>query len=125
MYIYIYIYISICYIYIYIYIGDPLRFINLGAKGVAAKNFGSFSQAHVHPVRIVRFHVTRLSPRVGLPRNLFLIGSLTAALRFSPRVGSEKTRILDCELGVHACIHVGTLCYIMFNYSILSYIILR
>ena len=37
----------------------------------------------VHPVRIARFHVTRLLPRVGLPRNLLLIGNLTAALRLS------------------------------------------
>ena len=39
--------------------------------------------ARIHPVRIARFHVPRFSPRVGLPRDLFLIGSLTAALRFS------------------------------------------
>ena len=32
---------------------------------------------------MARFHVTRFAPRVGLPRNLLLIGSLTAALRFS------------------------------------------
>ena len=37
----------------------------------------------VQPVRIARFHITRFSPRVGLPRSLLLIGSLTAALRLS------------------------------------------
>ena len=37
----------------------------------------------VLPVRITRFHVPRFVPRVGLPRNLFLTGSLTAALGFS------------------------------------------
>ena len=26
----------------------------------------------IHPVRIARFHVPRFSPRVGLPRNLFV-----------------------------------------------------
>ena len=39
--------------------------------------------ATLHPVPITIFSLTRLFPRVGLPRNLFLIGSLTAALRFS------------------------------------------
>ena len=37
----------------------------------------------VHPVPITRFSLTRLVPRVGLPRNRCLIGSLIAALRFS------------------------------------------
>ena len=37
----------------------------------------------LHPGRIARIHNPRFVPRVGLPRNLFLIGSLTAALRFS------------------------------------------
>ena len=27
------------------------------------------AEAVLHPVRIARFHVTRFSPRVGLPRN--------------------------------------------------------
>ena len=54
----------------------------------------------LHPVHIARIHYPRFVPRVGLPRNLCLIGSLTAALRFVPRVGYDKTRLLDCELGV-------------------------
>ena len=37
----------------------------------------------VYPVPITRFSLTIFVPRVGLPRNLCLIGSLTAALRFS------------------------------------------
>ena len=45
------------------------------------------SQLHMrsslHPVRIARIRCPRFVPRVGLPRNLFLIGSLTTALRFS------------------------------------------
>ena len=35
----------------------------------------------VHPVRIARIRLPRFVPRVGLPRNLCLIGNLTAALR--------------------------------------------
>ena len=30
------------------------------------------SSARIHPVRIARIHVTRFSPRVGLPRDLFV-----------------------------------------------------
>ena len=37
----------------------------------------------VHPVRITRIHVTRFSPRVGLPRKIDQIGTQTGALRFS------------------------------------------
>ena len=37
----------------------------------------------LHPVLITIFSLTILFPRVGLPRNLCLIGSLTAAPRFS------------------------------------------
>ena len=37
----------------------------------------------LHPVRIARIRCPRFVPRVGLPRNHLLIGSLTAALRFS------------------------------------------
>ena len=37
----------------------------------------------LQPVRIARIHCPRFVPRVGLPRNLFLIGSLTAAVRCS------------------------------------------
>ena len=37
----------------------------------------------IHPVRIARKHYPRVVPRVGLPRNCLLIGSLTAALRCS------------------------------------------
>ena len=41
------------------------------------------SHLDVQPVPITIFSLTRLFPRVGLPRDLCLIGSLTAALRFS------------------------------------------
>ena len=41
------------------------------------------SPIRIHPVPITRFSPTRFVPRVGLPRNLFLIGSSTAALRCS------------------------------------------
>ena len=37
----------------------------------------------LHPVRIARIRLPRFVPRVGLPGNRCLIGSLTAALRFS------------------------------------------
>ena len=37
----------------------------------------------VHPVPVTIFLLTQLFPRLGLPRSLFLIGRLTAALRFS------------------------------------------
>ena len=43
-------------------------------------------------VRIARIRRRRFVPRVGLPRNLFLIGSLMAALRFSKgRVRKDPT----------------------------------
>ena len=38
---------------------------------------------YIHPVAITKSSLTRLIPRVGLPRNRFLMGSLTAALRLS------------------------------------------
>ena len=34
-------------------------------------------------------------PRVGLPRNLFLIGSLTTALRFSQGLGPKRPESCD------------------------------
>ena len=37
----------------------------------------------IFPIRIARIHVTRFSPRVGLTRQIYLIGNLSAALRFS------------------------------------------
>ena len=45
--------------------------------------FEQMIRERVHPVRIARIHYPRFVPRVGLPRNLFFIGGLTAALRFS------------------------------------------
>ena len=39
--------------------------------------------ASSYPVRIVRIRLPRFAPRVGLPGDRFLIGSLTAALRLS------------------------------------------
>ena len=72
MYIYIYIYrykyIHICvYVCIYIYI-----YIHRESTATG-----------LHPVPITRLSLTRFVPRVGLHRDLFLIGSLTAALRLS------------------------------------------
>ena len=107
MYIYIYIYIYIYYryvlsqtIYIYIYIYIYLyKWTWRPARGHGGP---------VHPIRIARIHVTRFSPRVGLPRQIYLIGNLTAALRLS-KGWSEKTRILDCELGVCAQIRMHIL----------------
>ena len=37
----------------------------------------------LHSVRIARTHYPRFSPRVGLPRKIYMKGNLTAALRFS------------------------------------------
>ena len=109
-YIYIYIYLSLS-IYIYIYppvthvpgngkaagchreafgsVGAPPKML-LGCSGDSSGAFESHDllagmgySVPLHPVPITIFSLTRLLPRVGLPRNLFLIGSLTAALRFS------------------------------------------
>ena len=77
MYVCIYIYIHTC-AYIYIYIIIIL----------------------IHPVRKARIHYPKVVPRVGLPRNLSLTGSLTAALRFSKGWVRMITGILDCELGL-------------------------
>ena len=67
-------------------------------------------QTLLGPVRIARIHVTRFSPRVGLPRQLYLIGNLTAALRFAKgwvrkdanlgsRIGRTSTgRLTDVRL---------------------------
>ena len=71
----IYIYIHVClytciYTYTYIYIYTSL-------------SLSIYIYIYTHMYMCTIFHVTRFSPRVGLPRNLFLIGSLTAALRLS------------------------------------------
>ena len=94
--IYIYIYHYTCihiniYIYIYTY---TYTYIHIHTHAQHAH-----TSTHLHPVRIARIRLPRVVPRVGLPRNLFLIGSLTAALRFS-KGWVRQTRILDCELGV-------------------------
>ena len=52
----------------------------------------------LHLVRIARIHYPRFVPRVGLPRNLCLIGSLTAALRLSK--GWVRK---DANLGFYLC----------------------
>ena len=68
------------------YIHTYIHMSGFGSSRRAARSLRSGRGAGggcVDPVRIARIHVTRLSPRVGLPRNLFLIGSLSAALRFS------------------------------------------
>ena len=72
---------------------------NLSFIGSTLPGAASSPSRDLHPVRIARIRCPRFVPRVGSPRNLFLIGSLTAALRFS-KGWVRKTRILDCELGV-------------------------
>ena len=113
-------YTSIIYIYIYIFIvcsqyifaserWTPSE-IDLGlclavfAGSEGKKLFHRIGQ--IHPVRIARLRLPRFAPKVGLPRNRFLMGSLTAALRFSKgwvqkdaniglRTGCSATR-LNC-----------------------------
>ena len=63
-----------------------------------------FDQKHTHPVRIARIRCPRFVPRIGLPRHFFSIGNNTHIyyLRSEcPRVGSNRTRILDSKLGVY------------------------
>ena len=112
LYIYIYIFTCSMYVYIYIYtyiyingqqasgrfsrrLEEPRRGLPHYAlraavaelrvifeiRGAGSRN--GQNQARVHPVPITRFSLKIFCPRVGLPRNLCLIGSLTAALRFS------------------------------------------
>ena len=58
LYIYIYIYIYMCiYIYIYIHVICVCMYI------------------YLHPIHITRIHVTRFSPRVGLPGIIYVIGT--------------------------------------------------
>ena len=59
------------YIYIYIYIRPEARATQSKLKG----QLRSSNLKQVQPVRITRIHVTRLSPRVGLPRSKYLIGT--------------------------------------------------
>ena len=97
-YIYIYIYTYIhslyytCYIYAtYVYIMHTIHRSAAAARraeAVGHRRRGPHGALHsakggVHAVLITRLSLTRFVPRVGLPRNLFVIGSLTAALRFS------------------------------------------
>ena len=49
----------------------------------------------LHPVPITRFSFTRFCQSVGLSRNRFLIGSLTAALRFSQGLGPKRPESCD------------------------------
>ena len=66
----------------------------------------------VHPVRIARIRCPRFVPRVGLPRNRCLIGSLTAALRFSK--GWVRN---DANLGLRTgCMYVSMLCDIQLGH---------
>ena len=58
-----------------------IMIIMIGRKGQDERKLDT--RQDVHPVRIARIHYPRFVPRVGLPRNFLLIGSLTAALRFS------------------------------------------
>ena len=55
------------------------------------------------PIPITIFSLTRFLPRVGLPRNLFLIGSLTAALRLS-KGWVRKYLNLVMGIGCSSCI---------------------
>ena len=90
IYIHTYIYIYMGYIHIYIYIHIIYIYIYGTHPTIATPpsvtwkpSFSAPHRAVIHPVRIARIPYPRFVPRVGLPRNLFLIGSLTAALRFS------------------------------------------
>ena len=95
VYIYIYIYTYMC-IHIYIYIHTCMylcmytsqRSRHTGAALATPRRdpHDEASQAvifYIHPVRIARIHYQRFVPRVGLPRNHLLTGSLTVALRLS------------------------------------------
>ena len=75
---------NIIYIYIYIYIHIPVisSCENCNWR-LALDGELRHQRLLIHPVPITIFSLTRLFPRVGLPRNLLLICGLTAALRFS------------------------------------------
>ena len=53
----------------------------------------------IHPVRVTRIHVTRLSPRVGLLRQIYLIGTETGSQLVHPvsitRFPSFRTQPLE------------------------------
>ena len=72
---------------------------------------GSHASVHTRPVRIARIHCPRFVPRVGLPRKSFFDRQFDSGAKISQ--GSEKTRILDCELGV--CIYIYIYIY-AYNY---------
>ena len=60
----------------------------------------TYTVTYIHPVRIARIHYPRFVPRVGLGfKEICTLSALIIS-----KVGSEKTRILDCELGVHTII---------------------
>ena len=52
--------------------------------------FSLAAEDNLHPDRIARIHCPRFVSRVGLPRSLCLIGSLTAALRFVQGLGPKR-----------------------------------
>ena len=114
IYIYIYIYVIMVTLYIYIYTQTCLIMIMVCFLYVRVNShsdtmyfccycFPVPKAAALHPVRIARIRCPRFVPRVGLPRNLCLIGCLMAALRFS----KGWVRILDCELGVSRAAQVA------------------
>ena len=103
---YIYIPLYVCiYIYIYIYIymytciyvcvcvcvcvctNTSKSYLDIqhiqSSTHAALTGYSNDRSWNLHPVRITRIHVTRLSPRVGLPRQKHLIGTWTGALRLS------------------------------------------
>ena len=54
-----------------------------GGRGLQLASALDANAEPLRPIRIARIRCPRFVPRVGLPRNLCSIGSLTAALRFS------------------------------------------
>ena len=88
IYIYTHVYISLSihvYIYIYTLYVFSLSWCHLECFGDARVCVDMNNQKVfklLRPVRIARIHCPRFVSRVGLPRSLCLIGSLTAALRF-------------------------------------------
>ena len=62
------------YIYIYIYICLDQTVHERLRQALRREEAEAVQQA-LHPVRITRIHVTGFSPRVGLPRQIDLLGT--------------------------------------------------
>ena len=94
IYIYIYIYIICIYIYIYTYIHTYIRIIYIyiyiyihtclgEQKPRQGRERGAMGSKNPPCIRITRIHLTIFSPRVGLPRQIYVIGTWAGALRLS------------------------------------------